>query len=69
MHHLKKLELLFLEEELNIDMYLTHDEDYFELNLLESAKKKALILFTLVSFERIIFTRKSSFCKSHGKDG
>lgn len=61
MHHLKELELLFLEEELNIDMYLTHDEDYFELNLLESAKKKALILFTLVSFERIIFTREIIF--------
>lgn len=56
MNYLKELELLFLEEELNIDMYLTHDEDYFELNLLESTKKKALILFTLVSFERIIFT-------------
>lgn len=61
MHHLKELELLFLEEELNIDMYLTHDEDYFELNLLESTKKKALILFTLVSFERIIFTREIIF--------
>lgn len=61
MNHLKELELLFLEEELNIDMYLTHDEDYFELNLLESAKKKALILFTLVSFERIIFTREIIF--------
>lgn len=61
MNHLKELELLFLEEELNIDMYLTHDEDYFELNLLESTKKKALILFTLVSFERIIFTREIIF--------
>lgn len=61
MHHLKELELLFLEEELNIDTYLTHDEDYFELNLLKSAKKRTLILFTLVSFERIIFTREIIF--------
>lgn len=67
MNYLKELELLFLEEELNIDMYLTHDEDYFELNLLESAKKKTLIL--LYHSKELFLQGKSSFCKSHGKDG